>query len=114
GVLPIGPMVLFGNTMLRYGVPDVRGVDWINVSQYEYLVSGHTGGYDFCSTLLSIPATLPALNVSHAVFPAGTQVPAGAPVVYDAQLPVAALPHAPPPALLPPAPPPSPPPPPPP
>lgn len=99
-VLPIGPMVLFGNTMLRYGVPDVRGVDWINVSQYEYLVTGHTGGYDFCSTLLSIPATLPALNVSHAVFPAGTQVPAGARVVYDDELRIVRLPDGLPRALL--------------
>lgn len=99
-VLPVGQMLLFGNIMLHYGVPDVRGFDWINVPHYEFLLTGRTGDYDFCSRLPSVPDTLPALNVSHAVFPAGTPLRAGVDLVYDDELRIVSLPDGLPRALL--------------
>ncbi len=85
-VLPIGRALLPGNTMLRYGVADARGGDWINVRHYEFLVTGRSGDYDFGYSLEQVPPTLQALNVSYLVFPRATPLPAGSSLAYDGEM----------------------------
>jgi len=85
-VLAIGRALLPGNTMLRYGVADARGGDWINVRHYEFLITGRSGDYDFGYSLPELPPTLSALNVSYLVFPQSVPLPAGSSPVYDREI----------------------------
>lgn len=96
-LLPIGGRLLPGNTLLRYELSDARGGDWINVREYEYLVTGRTGDFDFGTRLDALPRTVGALNVTHWVLPKGRRVPPDVEVVYDDELVVvraAGLPRA--------------------
>lgn len=88
-VLTIGRALLPGNTMLRYGIADARGGDWINVRHYEFLVTGRSGHFDFGYSLERVPPTLLALNVSYLVFPRATTLPPGGLLVYDGEMRIA-------------------------
>ena len=94
-VLPLGRALMPGNTLLRYGLADVRGGDWVNVHHYEFLLTGRTGHYDFGAYLKGVPAALRALNVSHIVVPRGVGVPAAAELVYDDELRIVKVPGLP-------------------
>jgi hypothetical protein len=91
-VLPVGQHLLVGNTLLRYGLSDVRGGDWVNIREYEYLLTGGTGHYDFGATLATVPDTLPALNVSHVVLPKGAAVPLAGESAYDGEVRILRIP----------------------
>ena len=96
-VLPLGVRLLPGNTMLRYGVRDVRGGDWTNVHDYEFLVSGRSGAYDFGKFLTDVPSSIKALNVSRVVVADTVRLPEGVQPVYDGEfriLDVNGLPRA--------------------